>query len=277
MGLRWAGLKWAGLGTAAIVVLSAAAFPQQAEQGKSANASKSVKAETVTINMPEGMTREQADAILNELRDIKQLLQNQQNAQPKVAAAAPAPSDKVKMSVGQGWYAMGREDAPVTMVEFTDYQCPFCRKFEHDSFAELKKNYIDTGKVRFVSRDLPLEFHPNAAPAALAVRCAGEQHKFWEMHDAIMQDTATDLSADSILKYGDKVSLDMTAFRACVAEKRFVAAIQKDTTDAGTVGVSGTPAFVIAKTAPDQLDGVRIVGAVPYAVFDSAIKNLLGN
>ena len=170
---------------------------------------------------------------------------------------------------------MGREDAPVTVVEFTDYQCPFCRKFERDSFAE-RKNYIDTGKVRFVSHDLPLEFHPNAAPAALAVRCAGEQHKFREMQDAIMQDAATDLSTDSILKYGDKAGLDMTTFRACVAEKRFVAAIQKDTSDAGTLGISGTPSFVIAKTAPDQMDGVRIVGAVSYSVFDSTIKDLLG-
>jgi protein-disulfide isomerase len=245
---------------------------------KSATASKPVKAESVTINMPEGMTRDQADAILNELKQIHQLLQNQQTAAvaaKPAAVQAAAPSDKVKMSVGQGWYAMGREDAPVTMVEFTDYQCPFCRKFERDNFAELKKNYIDTGKVRFVSRDLPLEFHPNAAPAAQAVRCAGEQHKFWEMHDAIMQDTATDLGADSILKYGDKVGLDSTAFRACVAEKRFGAAIQKDTADAGTMGISGTPSFVIAKTAPDQMDGALIVGAVPYAVFDSRIKDLL--
>jgi protein-disulfide isomerase len=267
-----------GMGAAAIVVLAAAAFSQQADKAKTAQTSESVKAQSVTINMPEGMTRDQADAILNELKQIHQLLQNQQaaaaQAQPAAVQAA-APSDKVKMSVGKGWYAMGRADAPVTMVEFTDYQCPFCRRFEHDTFAELKKNYIDTGKVRFVSRDLPLEFHPNAAPAAQAVRCAGEQHKFWEMHDAIMQDTATDLSTDSILKYGDKVSLDMTAFRACVAEKRFASAIQKDTTDAGTLGISGTPSFVIAKSAQDQMDGVRIVGAVPYAVFDSTIKEML--
>jgi protein-disulfide isomerase len=276
-------IRWTGLATAAFVVLTTAALSQQAEQGKPASTLKTVKAESVTIDMPEGMTRDQADAILNELKQIHQLLQNQQAAaaaaKPAAQAAAPtaAPSDKVKMSVGQGWFAMGREDAPVTMVEFTDYQCPFCRRFETGSFAQLKRNYIDTGKVRFVSRDLPLDFHPNAAPAALAVRCAGEQHKFWEMHDAIMQDTATDLSTDSILKYGDKVGLDMIAFRACVAEKRFVAAIQKDSTDAGTLGISGTPGFFIARTAPDQMDGVRIVGAVPYAVFDSTIKNLLGN
>jgi predicted DsbA family dithiol-disulfide isomerase len=95
------------------------------------------------------------------------------------------------------------------------------------------------------------------------------------MHDAIMQDTATDLSSDSILKYGDKVGLEMTAFRACVAEKRFVAAIQKDTTDAGALGIDGTPSFVIAKTAPDQMNGIRVVGAVPYSVFDSTIKDML--
>src|ERR1035437_9066309 len=112
--------------------------------------SKSVKAESVTINMPEGMTKDQADAILNELKAIHQLLLNAPPTRAAAAAPAPAaaPSDKVKMSVGTGWYAMGPDDAPVTMVEFTDYQCPFCRRFEADSFAQLKKEYIDTGKVR---------------------------------------------------------------------------------------------------------------------------------
>jgi protein-disulfide isomerase len=273
--------KWTVLAAAAMAILAAAASSQQAAPEKPANPSKQVKADSVTINMPDGITRDQADAILNELKQIHTLLANQQTAaaaaaaKPAAVQAAAAPSDKVKMSVGKGWYAMGKDDAPVTMVEFTDYQCPFCRKFERDSFAELKKDYIDTGKVRFVSRDLPLEFHPNAAPAAEAVRCAGEQHKFWEMHDAIMQDSATDLSADSILKYGDKVGLDPTAFRACVADKKFVAAIQKDTTDAGTLGISGTPSFVIAKTATDQMDGVRIVGAVPFTVYESTIKDML--
>jgi protein-disulfide isomerase len=245
---------------------------------KAPASSKSVKAESVTINMPEGMTKDQADAILTELKAIHQLLQTQQNtraAAAPVAAPAPAPSDKVKMSVGTGWYAMGREDAPVTMVEFTDYQCPFCRRFEADSFAQLKKDYIDTGKVRFVSRDLPLDFHPNAPAAAMAARCAGDQHKFWEMRDAMMLDTATDLGPDSILKYGQKTNLDMTAFRGCLSDKKYTSAIQKDTADAGTLGISGTPSFVIGKTAKDEIAGIRIVGAVPYSVFDSTIKDLL--
>jgi protein-disulfide isomerase len=236
--------------------------------------SKSVKAEPVTINMPEGMTRDQADAILNELKAIHQLLLNQQSTR---VAAAPAPpqNDKVKMSVGTGWYALGRDDAPVTIVEFTDYQCPFCRRFESDSFVQLKKEYIDTGKVRFVSRDLPLDFHPNAPAAAMAARCAGEQHKFWEMRDAMMLDAAADLGPESILKYGQKTNLDMTAFRGCLSDKKYTDAIKKDATDAGTLGISGTPSFVIGKTAKDEIAGVRIVGAVPYTVFDSAIKDLL--
>lgn len=225
--------------------------------------------------MPEGMTKEQADEILNELKAIHQLLQSQQSTRAANAAPAAPTPDKVKMSVGQGWYAMGRDDAPVTMVEFTDYQCPFCRKFESDSFAQLKKDYIDTGKVRFISRDLPLDFHPNAPAAAMAARCAGDQHKFWEMRDAMMLDTAADLSPDSILKYGQKTNLDMTAFRGCLSDKKYTSAIQKDTADAGALGISGTPSFVIGKTAKDEIAGVRIVGAVPYTVFDSTIKDLL--
>jgi len=261
------------------LVLMASALSAQSPPPKSDSAPpQSVKADSVTINMPEGMTKDQADAILNELRQIRQLLQNQQAAaaQTKPALAQAAlPSDKVKMTVGKGWYALGREDAPVTMVEFADYQCPFCRRFETESFTQLKKNYIDTGKVRFVSRDLPLEFHPNAPGAAIAVRCAGEQNKFWEMHDAIMQDSGSDLGSDAILKYAQKVNLDIPAFKTCLDEKRYVAAIQKDTADAGLLGISGTPSFVIGKTAKDQIDGIRIVGAVPYSVFESTIKDLL--
>lgn len=254
------------------------AVPAKAAKTEKAGASsKSVKAESVTINMPEGMTRDQADAILNELKSIHQLLQNAPATRAAAAAAPapPAPNEKVKMSVGTGWYSMGREDAPVTMVEFTDYQCPFCRRFETESFAKLKTEYIDTGKVRFVSRDLPLDFHPNAPSAAMAARCAGEQNKFWEMRDAMMLDTATDLGPASILKYGEKTKLNMSAFSTCLSDKKYTSAIQKDTADAGTLGISGTPSFVIGKTDKTEIAGVRIVGAVPFAVYDSAIKDLL--
>ncbi len=233
---------------------------------------KTVKAESVTINMPEGMTHDQADAILTELKAIHQLLQNKPAG---AATPAPAANERVKLGVIQGGYSLGREDAPVTLVEFTDYQCPFCRRFEGDTFAQLKKEYIDTGKVRFVSRDLPLDFHPNAPSAALAARCAGDQGKFWEIRNAMMLDTATDLGPEALTKYAEKTGLDMPAFNQCMSDKKYTAAIQKDKADAGTAGISGTPSFVIGKSDSKEINGERVVGAVPFSVFDTAIKGAL--
>lgn len=264
-----------GLGLlAAATILSA----QNNPPAKNASTSKSVKAESVTINMPEGITREQADDILNELKEIHKLLEAQQKNQ---AAPAPAPaqpaSDKVQMSVNPAWEAMGSPTAPVTLVEFTDYQCPFCRKFETDDWAKLKKDYIDTGKVRFVHRDLPLDFHPNAEPAAEAAHCAGQQKKFWEMHDALVQDPTADLSQQAILSDAQKIGLDSASFKACIDSRPFAESIKKDAADANTIGVSGTPSFVIGKTGSDKIDGVRIIGVVPYEVFDKTIAQYLGN
>ncbi len=225
--------------------------------------------------MPEGMTKDQADAILNELKAIHQLLLNQQNAAAAKPAAAPAPaSDKVQMKLASGWYSIGREDAPVTMVEFTDYQCPFCRKYHTDTFAELKKNYIDTGKVRFISRDLPLDFHPYAQKAAEAARCAGDQNKFWELRDRLINNSAN-LSQDAILKMAQADSLDMTAFRACLDADKHKAEIQKDAIDASALGISGTPSFVIGKTSKGTLDGDRLVGAVATSVFEAEFQKFL--
>jgi protein-disulfide isomerase len=220
-----------------------------------------------------GITRQQADQILSELRAIHQLLERQQ-----LAAAPPQipsnPTGKVTMSVATGWYSLGRDDAPVTVVEFADYQCPFCRRFQSDTFTELKKSYIDTGKVRFVSRDLPLEFHSNAPNAAAAARCAGEQGKYWEIRDLLLASDA-DLSQASLLKDGQQVRLDTTEFGACLSARKYDSAIRKDVTDAGSLGISGTPSFVVGKTAKDQINGVLIVGAVPFSVFETAIRNQL--
>jgi protein-disulfide isomerase len=255
------------------MALSPLAFSQQSDKPKPTETPRTVKTDSVTINMPEGMTKDQADAILNELKAIHQLLLNQQNAAAaKPAATAPIPaSDKVQMKLASGWYSIGREDAPVTMVEFTDYQCPFCRKYHADTFAELKKNYIDTGKVRFISRDLPLDFHPYAQKAAEAARCAGDQNKFWELRDRMITNSA-DLSQDAILKMAKVDSLDMTTFRACLDADKHKAEIQKDAADASALGISGTPSFIIGKASKGTLDGDRVVGAVAASVFEAEFQ-----
>ena len=275
MGLEimWKNPEWRA-GLLALVALSPMAFSQQPAKTKPPETPGAVKAESVTINMPEGMTKDQADAILNELKAIHQLLLNQQNTSAKIAVAPAPASDKVQMKLASGWYSIGREDAPVTMVEFTDYQCPFCRKYHTDTFSELKKNYIDTGKVRFISRDLPLDFHPYAQKAAEAARCAGDQNKFWELRDRMIANSS-DLSQDAILKMAQAESLDMATFRACLDADKHKAEIQKDAADASTLGVSGTPSFVIGKASKGTLDGDRVVGAVGASVFEAEFQKFL--
>ena len=246
---------------------------------KTSAAAKAVKAESVTIKLPEGMTHDQADAILNELKAIHQLLiaQGPNRAAPAPANTAPAAarsSDKVQLKIASDWHWLGREDAPVTIVEFTDYQCPFCRKYHTETFAQLKKNYIDTGKVRFASRDLPLSIHPNAQRAAEAARCAGEQNKFWELRDAMITNSA-DLSQDAILKYAQTTGLDIPSFKACAESDKYKAEIQKDAADAGTVGINGTPSFIIGKTVQDAVEGDRVVGALPVSTFESEIQKFM--
>jgi len=259
------------------ILLAIPALAQTAAPAKRASGQDAVKAESVTINMPEGMNKDQADAILGELKQIRQLLEKEQAQLAKAAVpqpAAPAPPEKVQMSVGNGWYSIGNADAPVTLVEFADYQCPYCKRFHSDAYAQLKKDYIDTGKVRFVSRDLPLEFHPFALRAAEEVRCAADQGKYWEFRDALFSN-ADPPNDDVIKKTATTLSLDQNALQSCLTSDKYKADVQKDAAEAATLQISGTPSFVLARSSKDKLDGVRLVGAQPYATFDSAIREML--
>jgi protein-disulfide isomerase len=122
------------------------------------------------------MTKGQADAILGELKQIRLLLQTRQNAgAPASPPSPPQASEPVDIRIAADVHALGRLNAPVTMIEFTDYQCPFCRQFHRETFQALKKEFIDTGELRYVSRDLPLPMHKHALKAAEAARCAGDQ------------------------------------------------------------------------------------------------------
>jgi protein-disulfide isomerase len=228
----------------------------------------------------DAITKEQADAIVAELKQIRLLLEKQQmqlaRAVAPQPAGTPAPPEKVQMNVGNGWYSIGRADAPVTLVEFADFQCPFCKKFHAAAYADIKKNYIDTGKVRFVSRDLPLDFHPLALKAAEAARCAGDQQKYWELRDALYS-AAAPPDDEVIKKAVESLSLETQAFNTCLASDKYKSDVQKDANDAATLQISGTPTFVLAKSAKDKLDGVRIVGAQPFVAFQAAIEGLLKN
>ncbi|MFH1508762.1 MAG: DsbA family protein [bacterium] len=170
-------------------------------------------------------------------------------------------------------YVLGDADAPVTMIEFSDYQCPYCERHFSQTTPEIKKNYVDTGKVKLIFRDFPLSFHPNAFPAATAANCAGEQGEYWNMHDALFESQAdwTEL-ADPNTEYkklASNLGLNTSEFATCLESGDQEAEIEKDFKDGQVAGVKGTPAFFI--------NGEFISGAQPYANFSAVIDKYLAN
>ena len=160
----------------------------------------------------------------------------------------------------------GKKDAPVTIIEFSEYQCPFCKRFIDDAYPKIIKDYVDTGKVKYVFRDFPLGFHDQAKPAAMAAECAGDQGKYWEYHDLLFKNQAS-LSAANYKKWAKDLKLDTTKFDACVDTNKHKAEVEKDFADGQKAGVSGTPAFFI--------NGKMISGAQPYSVFKAEIEAAL--
>jgi protein-disulfide isomerase len=197
-----------------------------------------------------------------------------------VGAAADPPADEgegvaiVQLHLPAGEPALGRAQAPLTMVEFTDYQCPYCRGFQAEVWPKLKRHYIDTGKLRFIARDLPLEFHASAGPAAEAAHCAGEQGKFWSMHEALLGG-AEDLAGGGIDKRAAAVGLDPGRFHECLKAQRYAQTIEAHVREADAAGIRGTPGFVVGRVVHGELQGVRVEGALPYEQFDALLRELL--
>ena len=195
------------------------------------------------------------------------------------AVAAPglvSQSTLVRMPLDVLEQARGNADAPVTVVEFTDYQCPYCRRFQAESWPALERNYVDTGKVRFIVRDLPLKIHSSARAAAEAAHCAGEQGRFWPMH-AVLLGRKTKLDEASLLAQAQALGLDAPRFRACLTSNKYEAEIERNAAQASALGVRGTPTFIIGRSSRGELDGVRIAGAVPYADFAAYLDQLLAS
>src|SRR5947209_15011772 len=222
-----------------------------------------------------GITGKQADAILDELRQLRAMLDKLQlkapaSAVPGVAAPAPDPvhaTIKLEGAVAH----LGKDDAPITVVEFTDYECSFCRQFHMAAFRDIRKNYIETGKVRFYSFDLPLEFHKNARPAAVAAHCAGEQGHFWSMRESLIGNGSR-LGPDMILDIARGLYLDVPAFQTCVDRGQYDARVQATAKQAAELSIQGTPTFVIGKSTPDGVDGTVLIGAMPYANCEREFK-----
>ena len=229
--------------------------------------------EGAALARAEGITTEQGDAILDELQQIRRILERP-HAAPSQALAPLRTEEKVSLELAPGDRSLGRSDAPVTLVEYTDYQCPFCRQFHITAFEEIKQNYIDTGKLRYVSRNFPLAMHENARGAAVAGRCAADQGQFWEMRH-VMIVNATQLKPENLITYASDLRLDLGKFRNCLETHKYRADVDRSLMEGQAIGVTGTPSFVLGRSGSNKVDGVRLVGAMPYAVFDSKLKELL--
>ena len=237
----------------------------------------------VLLASPAAMTEEAAvapaasdekmDAILLELKAIRQVLEKIEKQGGTRAAQGPSKPTTARVSI-KGKPTMGAADAPVTVVEFADYQCPFCLRFTKTTFPVLKQKYIDTGKVRWVALNLPLPFHKDARKAAQAAHCAGEQDKFWEMRDVLFKNPLK-LNAEQLPAHAEALSLDMAAFTACLQSDRHLAEIDQDAKDANAVRLTGTPSFIIGQTANEAISGQVIIGAQHMNVFDAAISKAL--
>lgn len=206
--------------------------------------------------------------IQRELQDIKDPLRGRQTL--------PQPEGPV-LSVGDDPFK-GDKRARVTLIEFSDYQCPFCAVYARETLPRIEREYIATGKVKYVFRNFPIEsIHKQAFKAHEAANCAGEQGKYWEMHDRLFANQKT-LGPGDLPQHARALGIDLPTFQQCLDSGKYAGKIRKDLADAQAAGVRGTPTFFLGLTEPNEpkvkILGV-IVGAQPYATFKEAIDSLL--
>jgi protein-disulfide isomerase len=182
----------------------------------------------------------------------------------------PQEPERVEVSIDDD-PVLGQADAPVVIVEFSDFQCPYCKRFIEQTMPQLKREYIDTGKVKLVFRDFPLSFHQNAALAAEAAQCAYEQDSYWEMHDRIFAGqgewSGSSEAKEIFIGYAEELGLDRARFRECLDSGRYKEEVQQDFKDGASYGVGGTPTFFI--------NGRKLVGAQPFSAFQQVIEDEL--
>lgn len=213
------------------------------------------------------LRRELAE-IKKELAEIKTILQKTLKAQ-----SPASPTAEVRVS---GRPSLGRQDAPVTMVEFSDYQCPFCKRHVVTVSPILKKEYIDTGKLRHVFRDFPIaSLHPQAKKAHEAAHCAGEQNRYWEMHDTLFENPR-DFSLPALKQLAEKIGLQSEPFDRCLESGKYAPEVEKEIVEGTEAGVRGTPSFFIGPSGSGEtIPGAMVTGAQPLARFKQVIESVL--
>jgi protein-disulfide isomerase len=173
----------------------------------------------------------------------------------------PTPVAVTRYDVSEdGDPSIGPADAEIVIIEFSDYQCPYCKKWHDEVYARLLEEYPK--EIRFVYRDFPLGGHPEAIPAAVAANCAGEQEKYWEYYTALFS-YEYELGSEAYTQYASELGLNVNAFNQCIQENRYYDEVIADFEYAANLGVRATPTFFI--------NGIPIEGALPFESFKQLI------
>ena len=201
-------------------------------------------------------------------------LHEQQQTPPSEPQMRPSPALTSPLLL-EGEPALGNASAPITIVKFSDFECSYCRRFHEIVFPQLKSQYIDTGLVRFVHKDLPLTHHTHALQAAAAARCAGEQDRYWDLYSGLLKQQNC-LDCKGVLAIAAEEELNTTALQACMERGSTLAVINANRSEASLHNISATPTFVIGPTQSNsRLNGQVIEGALPWDTFKSTIDAVI--
>jgi protein-disulfide isomerase len=226
----------------------------------------------------EGLRR-RVEALEREQRQMGRDLAEMKRLVAQALAASPAPGP----DLGEARFDLadnpvkGDPHAPLTLIEFTDYECGFCARYFRETYPRILEEYVATGRIRYVALDLPLEsLHPLSFQAARASHCAADQGKFWEMHDRLFGNRQF---LGAWVSHAEAVGLDVAAFSACLDSDRHADAVRREMSEAGKAGATGTPSFVIGRTLPAEpsvvVGLVSLRGAQPYEAFRAALDQAL--
>ena len=222
--------------------------------------------------------------IQNELRDVRKELAEVRKSVSELKgnpnlprAAAPRPSVFGNVELKKDDPTLGSQQAKVAIVEFTDYQCPYCAQYHSETFETLKKEYINTGKVQYVLRDFPLDFHAYAKGAAIAANCAGEQDAYWQMNHQLFSNQS-ELGDGLYQKLARSLGLNMDQFESCVTSPEQAQKVDADVVYGQEIGVNGTPTFFIGRVENGHLtDAQEVSGTNPLSAFSRIIEPLLAS
>ena len=231
-------------------------------------------AQTADIRQEIDELKQGQRAIQKELEEIKSLLEKIAAQQARPSPSGPVIKD-VEFEIGNN-PVKGSVTAGLMLVEFTDYECPFCGRYVRETFPQILNQYIEKGSIKYTVIDLPLPMHSKAAKAAEASHCAEEQGKFWEIHELMMakQESLGDLSS-----YAADLNLDVQKYDECVNTGKYADAVNKGIALAQKLGINAVPGFIIGRidsSNPGKVTGISMIqGAMPFASFQAELDAAL--